>query len=410
MSQASLPHLRRIVAKLGRAGRALTSVEIAAEALGLVDPPRDLAERLVGDLLDSDERFERTPDGWILRDDRPISTSSVRLDASAVALLRAADGSTHRIPSERERAPATLTVHLGRAGADAFAPTRDAVDILALARLRRGYVGPADPIALAEHLGVPHEDDGSLEAGARALFGAWALLRDELATEGIEDVDGAQRLLERALEPADFSRKAFDASDVEELSAGPGVYVFSQWTGRTLYVGQSTTLRARVRSYFTGPPRDDKDRRIRDEAVRLTTFRAETGVDALIREARLIRHRAPVLNTRREIRREGIEDGILRVRGGGPVARDVFFVCAGGRLVLRAASAGRSGVGRVARRVAEALFRPPSAGNPEAAALVATWRVAHPSDCFLRPAIDGDEEDVARRIESDLRADPDQGS
>jgi DNA polymerase-3 subunit epsilon len=81
----------------------------------------------------------------------------------------------------------------------------------------------------------------------------------------------------------------------ERLPRSPGVYRFVGNTGKTLYVGKATDLRARVRSYFYGDPR----RRIRDLLRETASIRAEphsTDIEAEIAEARAIQDESPPYN------------------------------------------------------------------------------------------------------------------
>jgi DNA polymerase-3 subunit epsilon len=79
------------------------------------------------------------------------------------------------------------------------------------------------------------------------------------------------------------------------IPTGPGVYRFVGPTGKTLYVGKASDLRARVRSYFYGDPR----RRIRDLLRETATIRAEphaTTLEAEVAEARAIQDEIPPYN------------------------------------------------------------------------------------------------------------------
>jgi DNA polymerase III subunit epsilon len=81
------------------------------------------------------------------------------------------------------------------------------------------------------------------------------------------------------------------------LPRGPGVYRFLDRDGRVLYVGKSTDVRARVRSYFYG------DERKKVEAL-LTATTSVAGeacggeLEALVLEARRIREHEPRFNRR----------------------------------------------------------------------------------------------------------------
>jgi excinuclease UvrABC nuclease subunit len=90
--------------------------------------------------------------------------------------------------------------------------------------------------------------------------------------------------------------KKFDLPDV------PGVYLFTQGKGRSkqvLYVGKATSLRDRVRSYFDDDLIATRGPRIVDMVTKADGLMHETAptvLEALVREAALIRHYHPPAN------------------------------------------------------------------------------------------------------------------
>jgi excinuclease UvrABC nuclease subunit len=87
-----------------------------------------------------------------------------------------------------------------------------------------------------------------------------------------------------------------------ELPDHPGVYIFTQGKGRgkkVLYVGKATSLRDRVRSYFDDDLIATRGPRIVDMVTKadgLTHETTPTVLEALVREAALIRHYHPPAN------------------------------------------------------------------------------------------------------------------
>jgi excinuclease ABC subunit C len=83
----------------------------------------------------------------------------------------------------------------------------------------------------------------------------------------------------------------------------PGVYLFTQGKGRSkkvLYVGKATSLRDRVRSYFDDDLIATRGPRIVDMVTRADGLMHETTptvLEALVREAALIRHYSPPANS-----------------------------------------------------------------------------------------------------------------
>ena len=81
----------------------------------------------------------------------------------------------------------------------------------------------------------------------------------------------------------------------------PGVYLFQDQAGRVLYIGKAKSLRARVGSYFLkAAAEEQRTTRLVREAYDVDFLEAESEVDALLMEARLIKDIQPKYN--RELR------------------------------------------------------------------------------------------------------------
>ncbi|GAA3118522.1 DEDD exonuclease domain-containing protein [Streptosporangium carneum] len=82
------------------------------------------------------------------------------------------------------------------------------------------------------------------------------------------------------------------------VPSGPGVYVFEDDRGDPLYVGKSTNLRNRVRSYFTAAETRPRIREMVGLAERIRTITCATPLEAEVRELRLIGSAKPRYNRR----------------------------------------------------------------------------------------------------------------
>ena len=85
-------------------------------------------------------------------------------------------------------------------------------------------------------------------------------------------------------------------TQIARLPEQPGVYLYSNGQGETLYVGKARVLRDRVRSYlgaYGASPRIDA---LLDEAERLEVIVTDSVVEALALENNLIKQRAPKYN------------------------------------------------------------------------------------------------------------------
>ena len=84
---------------------------------------------------------------------------------------------------------------------------------------------------------------------------------------------------------------------IKELPKSPGVYLFMDKRGRILYVGKATSLRDRVKQYFSG--HDTRGKRIEnlvEESFDLNVQETDTVIEALILEAELIKKYQPKYN------------------------------------------------------------------------------------------------------------------
>ncbi len=85
------------------------------------------------------------------------------------------------------------------------------------------------------------------------------------------------------------------------LPDAPGVYLFRDGRGKILYVGKATSLKDRVRSYFnadTATSRGPLIERMTEAAKKVTFEETESVLDALIREAVLIKKHQPAYNSK----------------------------------------------------------------------------------------------------------------
>jgi excinuclease ABC subunit C len=88
---------------------------------------------------------------------------------------------------------------------------------------------------------------------------------------------------------------------IRQLPKCPGVYLFKDTQGRVLYIGKAKDLRSRVTSYFQNAAdllaaRGPHIVRMLEEAVDVDFLDCETDVDAMLKEARLIKDIQPPFN------------------------------------------------------------------------------------------------------------------
>ncbi|MXY24451.1 MAG: excinuclease ABC subunit UvrC [Acidobacteria bacterium] len=84
--------------------------------------------------------------------------------------------------------------------------------------------------------------------------------------------------------------------EIARLPAQPGVYLYFNRAGETIYVGRARALRDRVRSYLGAYGNDPKTDALLDEAARLEVIVTDSVVEALALENNLIKQRSPRYN------------------------------------------------------------------------------------------------------------------
>src|SRR6476659_5360978 len=85
-------------------------------------------------------------------------------------------------------------------------------------------------------------------------------------------------------------------AQITRLPEQPGVYLYFNEAGETIYVGKARSLRDRVRSYLGAYGMSPRTDALLDEAVRLETIVTDSVVEALALENHLIKQRAPRYN------------------------------------------------------------------------------------------------------------------
>ena len=83
---------------------------------------------------------------------------------------------------------------------------------------------------------------------------------------------------------------------IARLPEQPGVYIYSNAAGATIYVGKARALRDRVRNYLGADRTDPKTNALLDEVSRLEVIVTDSVVEALALENNLIKQRSPKFN------------------------------------------------------------------------------------------------------------------
>src|SRR3954465_13440477 len=87
-------------------------------------------------------------------------------------------------------------------------------------------------------------------------------------------------------------------AQIAHLPEQPGVYLFANEAGETIYIGKARSLRDRVRSYLGARGTHPKTDALLDEIARLEVIVTDSVVEALALENNLIKQRSPKYNIR----------------------------------------------------------------------------------------------------------------
>ena len=85
-------------------------------------------------------------------------------------------------------------------------------------------------------------------------------------------------------------------AQIARLPEQPGVYLYADGTGETIYIGRARSLRDRVRSYLSAYGSSPKTNALLDEVTALEVIVTDSLVEALALESHLIKQRTPRFN------------------------------------------------------------------------------------------------------------------
>jgi DNA polymerase-3 subunit epsilon len=120
---------------------------------------------------------------------------------------------------------------------------------------------------------------------------------------GAYGVTSLEELIAFRRAPTDAQRKKRHLAD--DVPSAPGVYRFEDSRGETLYIGKSSDLRRRVRSYFTAAETRGRVREMVGIAERVVPIVCATPLEAEVRELRLIGEHKPRYNRRSKFPERG---------------------------------------------------------------------------------------------------------
>ncbi len=128
---------------------------------------------------------------------------------------------------------------------------------------------------------------------ARATTDVLHRLFERLGDYGVHTLEDLNAFTSRVSDVQRTKRHLADG-----LPAKPGVYIFQDPQGKSLYIGTSKNIRNRVRTYFTASENRRRMSEMINIAVRVTPIVCATILEAKIRELRLIVSEQPRYNRR----------------------------------------------------------------------------------------------------------------
>jgi len=174
-------------------------------------------------------------------------------------------------------------------------PAFQVVDTVTLARrvLTRDEVPNCKLATLAQYFRTPHQPSHRALADARTTTDVLHALIARLAGYRVFTLEDLMEFC-RAVSPTQ-RRKRYLA---DGLPQAPGVYLFRDAADRVLYVGTSTNIANRVRSYFTAAETRQRISEMLAAAERVEAVECAHSLEAEIRELRLIAAHKPPYNRR----------------------------------------------------------------------------------------------------------------
>jgi len=165
------------------------------------------------------------------------------------------------------------------------------VDTLSLARrLVRDEVPNCRLSTLAQRFRLPNQPSHRALADALATADLLHLLLERAGRLGVCGLDDLI-----TLPTMGGHAQAQKLRLTDTLPRSPGVYLFRDGTGRTLYVGKASNLRSRVRSYFSSDDRRKVGQLLR-ETERIDHVVCPSPLEAAVLEVRLIHRLEPRFN------------------------------------------------------------------------------------------------------------------
>lgn len=182
-------------------------------------------------------------------------------------------------------------------------PRHRTLDTVLLARrvLSRDDVPNNKLGTLAAHLGARTTPTHRALDDARATVDVLHALLERMGSAGVYTVEELLALTSETT-PAQRAKRSL----ADGLPTGPGVYIFRDAQGAALYVGKSSSVRRRVRSYFTASEPRARMREMIRLATKVDVIECAHDLEAQVREVRVIDALQPRYNRRSKNARRSV--------------------------------------------------------------------------------------------------------
>lgn len=174
-------------------------------------------------------------------------------------------------------------------------PQNAVLDTAKLARhiLTRGEVRNCKLATLAAHFHATTTPTHRALDDARATVDVFHALIERVGPLGVASLEELAAYTSRVA-PAQRAKRYL----ADRLPTGPGVYVFEDSAGVPLYVGTSSNIRTRVRTYFTASEQRSRMAEMVGIATNVRAIECASTLEAAVRELRLIDEHKPRYNRR----------------------------------------------------------------------------------------------------------------
>ncbi len=199
--------------------------------------------------------------------------------------------------------------------------------------------------AVMQRFGLQCDERHRALGDARVLKDFWLALHRKVPAASLAAAAGA--VLAAARLPAQLPAELAD-----ELPEGPGVYRFLGENDAPLYVGKSTSLRARVFAHFAAEHTDAKEQKLARQTRRVDWLQTAGELGALLIESQWIKRQKPLYNRRLRDRSDGYTlrlrsaDGAVEIAAIAELEPAALAECRG---VFHAAKDARKALTDIAR-------------------------------------------------------------